>query len=84
MTLQQLNQKLAFLEGQNENYVNENQALRQAQVEMEERHTAEIIEMKQSQLSIVKNNSLGAENVDHDEDHQMLINTVKVKDEEIK
>ena len=47
MTLQQLNQKLAFLEGQNENYVNENQALRQAQVEMEERHTAEIIEMKQ-------------------------------------
>lgn len=51
---------------------------------MEERHTAEIIEMKQSQLSIVKNNSLGAENVDHDEDHQMLINTVKVKDEEIK
>ena len=72
---------MAFLETQNENYVAENQALRQAQIEMEERHTAEIIELKHSQLSAVKNESFRGEQ--EPEDYQMLINLVKVKDEEI-
>ena len=49
-----MSQKIAFLEQQNQKYLNENQSLRQAQVEMEERHTAEIIEVKQKQLSAVK------------------------------
>ena len=79
--MQQLTQKMAFLETQNENYVAENQALRQAQIEMEERHTAEIIELKHSQLSAVKNESFRGEQ--EPEDYQMLINLVKVKDEEI-
>ena len=34
-------------------YDNENQALRQAQIEMEERHTAEVIELKQKQLDSI-------------------------------
>ena len=38
---------MAFLESQNEGFVAENQALRQAQIEMDQRHTAEIIELKQ-------------------------------------
>lgn len=70
---------MAFLENQNQTYDAENQALRQAQIVMDERHTAEIIELKHSQLSAVKGTGLQ----DDDEDHQMLINLVKVKDEEI-
>ena len=64
-------------------YDNENQALRQAQIEMEERHTAEVIELKQKQLENVQLNTdplIG----DDQEDRQMLVNLVKVKDEEIK
>ena len=45
-TAQAENQRIAFLEDQNMKYDNENQALRQAQIEMEERHTAEVIELK--------------------------------------
>ena len=52
--MQQLQQKITFLEKQSDKYLGENQALRQAQLEMEERHTAEIIELKQSQLSNLK------------------------------
>lgn len=47
---------------------------------MEERHTAEIIQLKQSQLSNVKQASFQED----DEEMQMLLNLVKVKDEEIK
>lgn len=47
--VQQLSQKVAFLEQQNEKFTQENKALRQAQIEMDERHTAEIIELKQQQ-----------------------------------
>ena len=78
-----LNQRIAFLEDQNLKYDNENQALRQAQIEMEERHTAEVIELKQKQLENVQLNTdplIG----DDQEDRQMLVNLVKVKDEEIK
>ena len=43
-----LTQRITYLEGQNDNLANENESLRQAQIEMQERHTAEIIEIKQS------------------------------------
>ena len=44
--MQKLNQRVQYLEGQNENYVNEVHSLREAQADMEERHTAEVIELK--------------------------------------
>jgi hypothetical protein len=44
---------------------------------MDERHTAVIIEMKKSQLQNVEHSLLG-------DDEQMLVNLVKLKDEEIK
>ena len=78
--VQMLEKKLGYLEQQNENYMQENKALRLAQIEMEERHTAEIIELKQSQLSNVKQ-GVG---YDEEEETQMLLNLVKIKDEEIK
>lgn len=49
---------------------------------MEERHTAEIIELKSNQLSAVKENV----HIEDDEDGEetlMLVNLVKIKDEEI-
>ena len=83
--VQQLQQRIAFMEKQNEKYLGENQALRQAQLEMEERHTAEIIELKQGQLSSLKK-SVSQEQLQEGEESetQMLRNVVKVKDEEIK
>ena len=51
---------------------------------MDERHIAEVIELKQTQLAAVKN-SVSQEELDfQDRDTQMLTNLVKVKDEEIK
>ena len=89
-TVQQLSQKIAFLESQNEKYLAENSALRQAQIEMDERHTAEIIELKQLQLSAVKDDTAGVasqndaqELQQQEEENQMLVNLIKVKDEEI-
>ena len=52
--IQQLNSKIEYLEGQNTNFVNEVHALREAQADMEERHTAEVIQVKKSQLDAVK------------------------------
>ena len=63
-------------------------ALREAQADMEERHTAEVIELKKSQLDAVKMTVQHQEEdgiVDaKDEEHLMLANLVKVKDEEIR
>ena len=84
--IQQLNSKVVYLEGQNTNFVNEVHALREAQADMEERHTAEVIQLKQSQLEAVKQTvpEFGGGTESNDEDRQMLQNLVKVKDEEIK
>ena len=71
------------MEGQNQNYVNEVHALREAQADQEERHTAEVIELKKTQLDVVKQ-SVEDESKPSDDDHNMLLNLVKVKDEEIK
>ena len=51
---------------------------------MEERHTAEIIELKQMQLSSIKNENADPSLGEDKEDHQMLLNLVRVKDEEIR
>ena len=52
--IQELNSKIVYLEGQNTNLANEVHALREAQADMEERHTAEVIQLKNSQLDAVK------------------------------
>lgn len=52
----QLSQTIGYLENQNEKYTNENKALREAQVEMEDRHTAEVIELKKLKLKQVNLN----------------------------
>ena len=51
---------------------------------MEDRHNTEVIELKKSQLNQVKEDE-GLLVVDGDvQERQMLVNLVKVKDEEIK
>ena len=72
--------------------MNEVNALREAQADMEQRHTAEVIELKKTQLDSVKSqvqvHQLDEKEVDEGEvgpdEKQMLSNLVKVKDEEIR
>ena len=52
------------------------------QADQEERHTAEVIELKKTQLDVVKQ-SVEDESKAADGDQNMLLNLVKVKDEEI-
>ena len=74
--MQQLSERVTYLEQQNELYVKENKALREAVVEQEERQKAEIDELKKSQLNRIRPSE--------PDELLLLQNLLKVKDEEIR